>query len=477
MGRMEIIAAMVPVSPLLPGRPVPEGVNAVKQHPAADARRLTALGLVFCLALGAGISGCLAQDEPPVESSLDPTEEPQSESDLAEEPEVEPQSEPNLPPFASWSWHVSERLNPDAGGPNLPASTIPFIIMDYGGPDSDDGAVRLGYWDLATGQVVFDDRPLFTVTPEASTRGTSRPIVGLVWDGGWRIGVAFRDGPTITQVHPSFTLDIISPPTGCAGSAWLPMALALCPSDDPDRFIVLSDGSLVVQSGLAPRANADNGTPGAEPSAESHSFAPRGRLIGLISRDDLLEWAGVDLAESEAGQRTTVLDWYVLDGGVIATNRLDTGTIFVEAGPGNRWAFDGSRIHMATPLAVVRSWDLETGEERLAEAVNAMLKAFETPFSDDMVFPAPPGLFAYGETLFVEYSLFIVKPDDATSEPRRVPTVCVLAVRDGEVIGELTCHDGHLTVRKDSQVTQEEDIALELCDYWWFPGTQWIRPD
>jgi len=51
-------------------------------------------------------------------------------------------------------------------------------------------------------------------------------------------------------------------------------------------------------------------------------------------------------------------------------------------------------------------------------------------------------------------------------------TMYVVALRDGQVIGEAICHRGKLIVKKDGVVTQEVDLAPEYTGEWQFPNAE-----
>jgi hypothetical protein len=51
-------------------------------------------------------------------------------------------------------------------------------------------------------------------------------------------------------------------------------------------------------------------------------------------------------------------------------------------------------------------------------------------------------------------------------------TMYVVALRDGQVVGEAICHRGKLIVKKDGVVTQEVDLAPEYTGEWQFPNVE-----
>jgi len=381
----------------------------------------------------------------------------------------------NAAAFTNRNWHIRERLNPGARGPDLPDGTIPFIILDSTLVGREETAARLAYWDTVSGRVSLDERPLFRLT-RTSPMSDAFLFKGLAWDGGGRIGVALGEAVVLSEVHPLYTVDIIAPPADLRHWVGSPRLLALCPSDEPDRFILLTHYTLDIQSYPHP-LSGEAGVPGdAEPTEESYFLRHSGTLIGLIKKDGLVRWALATIGGPEAPTAWTVLEWYVLEQGEVRSDRLDTKAVIVEAGPGNRWAFDGRRVWMATPKAEVRFWDLELGEDNLQDEANEALRAFGEPYRDRMEFASPPGLFASGDILVVHYRPYVVEGDPEASGVRVLPLACVLALRDARVIGQITLRGEHLTVIKNGRVSQEMEVPPEIQGHWWFPGVQEIEP-
>lgn len=82
-------------------------------------------------------------------------------------------------------------------------TTIPFLLAaDLSGAD----AYYLGLWNLESGTVSFESKPLFVISPYH---------YGITWDGGNRFGciVVDSDGFWVRDVDPRIRLDIIADDT------------------------------------------------------------------------------------------------------------------------------------------------------------------------------------------------------------------------------------------------------------------------
>jgi hypothetical protein len=146
-----------------------------------------------------------------------------------------------------------------------------------------------------------------------------------------------------------------------------------------------------------------------------------------------------------------------------------------EAGPGTRWARVGGRAYVAKPGGTIRYVDLTSRLLISAEVLNATLEAYEGTCVPSTDHPVTPVLFGFGDVLIVEYTPAAVRPRyDAAGQfvgQDWIPTTCILAVRGDSVLGQIVCHEGHLTVMREGRLTQELDLDPSRQPFWWFAGS------
>lgn len=256
-------------------------------------------------------------------------------------------------------WSVVETISAseEATVP-LPAGAmsgvVPFAILDPYGTD-EPAQAQLGYWDLASGQVVFADGPLFVAEVAPATRG---PRLRLFWDGGSRLGVAAPAGPpSLVETHPAFTFAVLDAPANRFGAA-----LLLCPSGETG-FLVLSRSSLELRGGT-----------GEADELQSYALPVTGRPVDIRRSP-----AGVEvLVEAVVQTQETsgiVLYGLSLRNGAVSTEWVTAPLDLDEAGSGTRWARVGGRAYVAKPGGTIRYVDLATRELIPAETLNASLES------------------------------------------------------------------------------------------------------
>jgi len=84
----------------------------------------------------------------------------------------------------------------------------------------------------------------------------------------------------------------------------------------------------------------------------------------------------------------------------------------------------------------------------------------------------PPVLHGFRGTLVAVYRpAAVISHYDASGNPTSlewIQTMYAVAMRDGQVVGEVICHRGNLIVKKDGVVTQEADLSAEYTGEWQF---------
>jgi hypothetical protein len=119
-------------------------------------------------------------------------------------------------------------------------------------------------------------------------------------------------------------------------------------------------------------------------------------------------------------------------------------------------------VYVAEPAGSIRYWDIASGEIVTDEVLCGQLEAYESAYAPNREYANPPLLHGYRGTLVAVYLPGAYDPVlDA-----------VVALRDGQVVGETICHRGKLIVKKDGVVTQEADLAPEYTGRWQFPNAE-----
>ena len=369
------------------------------------------------------------------------------------------------PPALVAEWRIAQRLSPSAPGFEPSDGVIPFAAVPR---EPVTGTVFLGYWNLVAGTVSFDSVPLFRVKHEVRVR------TWVLWDGGSRVGVITEPDPLVPgeplleDPNPAFAVDVVTAPSDAYAD------IAVCPSGTGE-LVVLDTGDL------------DWGGP--EPvhlqilSAEGRD--PAGRSYPL-----LLSGAVFPASLSVGNGRTEAIV-FVKDGSVMGEGRfcryvLEAGGLKADgssptlpvqfAGAGPTFGRAGNRVYVAEPVGPITYWDIASGEIVTDEVLSGLLKAYESAYAPDREHASPPRLHGYRGTLVAVYLPAAYAPvlDASGNEVSNdfYETMYVVALRDGQVVGEVICHRGKLIVKKDGVVTQEVDLAPEYTAEWQFPNAE-----
>jgi len=411
--------------------------------------RAAQLSLALCLvmAVGALTPGCWPKAP---EAALSP---------------VQPADPP--PPALAVEWKIVQRLNPSAPGFEPPDGVIPFAA----GPlEAVGGKVFLGYWDLTAGTVSFDPVPLFRVK-ETGGRVWTR----VLWDGGSRLGVITEPYPPVPgtplpeEPNPAFAVDAVTPPAN-----YFYDDIAVCPS---------GTGELVVLDGGDLHSGGDEPAHLQILSAESQDPADRSYplpLSGAVFPASLSVVNGRTEAFAFVNDGTAMGEGrfcrYVLEAGGLQAYGSSPILSVLFAGAGPTFGRAGNRVYVADPVGPIRYWDIASGEIVTDEVLSELLKAYESAYAPDREYASPPRLHGYRGTLVAVYLPAALAPVlDASGKEIGTgfyQTMYVVALRDGQVLGEAICHRGKLIVKKDGVVTQEVDLAPEYTGEWQFPSAE-----
>ena len=409
------------------------------------------LSLTLCLvlAVGALTPGCRPKAP---ETALSP---------------VQPADPP--PAALAVEWKIVQRLNPSAPGFEPPAGVIPFAAVPL---EAVGGKVFLGYWDLTAGTVTFDPVPLFRVK---ETGGRVRTRV--LWDGGSRLGVITEPYPPVPgtplpeEPNPAFAVDAVTPPeTGY----FFYDDIAVCPSGTGE-LVVLAGGDLYL-GGDKPAHLQILSAESQDPADRSYPLP----LSGAVSPASLSVVNGRTEAIAFVNDGPAMGEGrfcrYVLEAGGLQAYGSSPILSVQFAGAGPTFGRAGNRVYVAEPVGPIQYWDIASGEIATDEVLSGLLKAYESAYAPDREHASPPRLHGYRGTLVAVYlpAAYVRVLDASGNEISNdfYQTMYVVALRDGQVIGEAICHRGKLIVKKDGVVTQEVDLAPEYTGEWQFPNAE-----
>ena len=356
---------------------------------------------------------------------------------------------PPAQPAPEPGWRIIQRLNPSAPGVSVPENVLPFAAV----PGISGGTAFLGFWDLTAGTVTFDPVPLFEVS-------YAQGFVRVLWDGGRRIGVMTEPaGLPLANPSPAFAFDVIVP-------RWFfGHDIAACPSGTSELVVLRPEdiGQLQTLYGEGP-----------DSPPRVYRLDASGAPAALTILPDHVEVVVFSWDESGLGDGRFHL--FELKDGSLTAGPVSPVLRVVMAGPGARFGRAGSRVYVAHPGADLSYWDISTGEVSRDEILTSLLKAYETEYAPEQESVTPPKLHGFRGTLVVVCcpAAYILLLDSSGNEIGRefIQTMYIVAMRDGQVVGEVICHRGKLTVKKDGVVTQETDLTPDCTGEWQFPNAE-----
>jgi hypothetical protein len=342
---------------------------------------------------------------------------------------------------------------------------IPFLIVDKAQETAQGlGAypVARAAWDLEAGRLLFPGRRLFEVR--------AKPASGsffFSWDGGELVALVPEKGSELSLTEPPGSpAEILAGANAAAG-----LDLVLAPSGRSEILIVRGQRGPETAAELEVRSAA---------GVKKVPLTPDWDRQVELFRPVAAEWAGADIkayfeftrADSRGKPYYGLAEAIWSPGGVRWSVIAEHLPIF-EAGAGTRMAKLGSTIYIATQEAKVLAMDVKSGNITSCPAVDAALAGFARKYAGRTEAATPPDLTAYKDTLIVSWRPPALEEEYASGEllDKIVPVSCTLAVRDGEVRGEIDVARGRLTVLKDGRLTQALWLSCpaKALD-WVFPG-------
>ncbi|HHV57943.1 MAG TPA: copper amine oxidase N-terminal domain-containing protein [Firmicutes bacterium] len=344
-------------------------------------------------------------------------------------------------------------------------TVVPFLTVDKAQETAQDlGAypVARAVWDLEAGRLLFPGRRLFEVR--------AKPASGsffFSWDGGERVALVPEKGSDLSFTEPPGSpAEILAGANAAAG-----LDLVLAPGGRSEILIVRGQRGPETAAELEIRSAA---------GVKKVPLTPDWDRQVELFRPVAAGWAGEQVkayfeftrADSQGELRYGLAEALWSPGGVGWSVIADDLPIF-EAGAGTRMAKLGDTIYIATQDAKVLAVDTRSGRVASCPAVDAALAVFARKYAARTEAATPPDLTAYKDTLIVSWRPPALEEEYASGELRDkiVPVSCTLAVRDGEVRGEVDVARGRLTVLKDGRLTQALWLSCpgKALD-WVFPG-------
>ncbi len=309
-------------------------------------------------------------------------------------------------------------------------------------------------WDLETGRLLFPGYRQFEVR--------AKPAFGsffFSWDGGERVALVPEKGSELSLTEPpgSPTVHLDAPPAeilaGANAAAGLDLVLALSRHDE----------MLIVRGQRGPETKAEleiRSAAGAKKVPLTPDWAQKVEIFRPVaaewkSGDEIKVYFEFISAGSKSDPCYGLADATYSPKGVswrVVAENLPVS----EAGAGTRMAKLGETIYIATQEAKVLAVDTRSGKIASCPAIDAALAGFARKHAGRTEAATPPELAAYGDTLIVFWRPPALEEEYASGEllDKIVPVSCILAVRDGEVCGEIDMAQGRLAVLKDGRLTQ-----------------------
>jgi hypothetical protein len=207
---------------------------------------------------------------------------------------------------------------------------------------------------------------------------------------------------------------------------------------------------------------------------------PEGQPVSLAVSPDRTEFVvfvhAADSVSAPWGLMPATLRRYVLTAKGLSLASSSPKFETQMAGAGSTFGRAGDRVYAVEAGGRAQYWDLVSEEILADETLPGLLKAYDEAYAPNRECLSPPYLYGYRGALVVVYypAAYDAVRDAAGNEIGTKPyrTMYVVAMREGEVVGEIILHRGKLTVRKGGAVTQETDLAPEYTGDWQFPNLE-----
>jgi hypothetical protein len=119
----------------------------------------------------------------------------------------------------------------------------------------------------------------------------------------------------------------------------------------------------------------------------------------------------------------------------------------------------------------IRYLEIQSKKTGICSPATLALDAFKAQLDSEPLWGGPPDLTAYGDTLLVQYVPGLppgpIEGGSLSGSPQLA--AYLLAVRDGEVVGEVIYQHGKLTVLSGGKAVLEVPAGAGLAPPWRFP--------
>ena len=348
-------------------------------------------------------------------------------------------------------------------GLDLPVGAIPFVVVGTGPVTATPQTVSLGYWNPDAGTVAMDPATFFTFRAASAGQWFGDPQ--LFWDGGPRVVVGSSGDPIeLTQSDPRLRFEA---PAFLRGPVF-PWRMLFFPSDREEWVGVRSSpyGKWVLELYSSLEARSPNSSFSLQLPPAFGAYTPcrvadvryvRGQLQLVVEAGTTAQRIGLWLATLAQG----VLEWDCLCA--------DLG--IQEAGPGATMARVKDTVYFAEPVGPIRYLEIQSKKTGICSLATLALDAFKAQLDSEPLWASPPDLTAYGDTLLVQYVPGLppgpIEGGSLSGSPQLA--AYLLAVRDGEVVGEVIYQHGKLTVLSGGKAVLEVPAGAGLAPPWRFP--------
>ncbi|NPV69553.1 MAG: copper amine oxidase N-terminal domain-containing protein [Firmicutes bacterium] len=335
---------------------------------------------------------------------------------------------------------------------------IPFLAVERSELGDELGLypIRRAEWDLERARLVFGGVPVFHVK-DADRRGWVR----VAWDGGGRIvltsqpgleiSVASRlPGSRVEEVATSWGLDLVAADSSREETVKI------------TRSVLEGDTELEIRKGTEVRRLA--------------LMPDLGAGVSLL-RPIAAHWAGDQLkmyfetAKSSDRGPVSGLVEATYSGNTVRWRVIAQDLEITEAGAGTRMVKVGGAIFIGCQDRKVFRVDIATGEVEPCSAIDDALQYFQERYANRTEAATPPSMYAYGDTLIISWEPPALREEQVGAElwDRMIPVRCILAVKNGDVVGRMFTAGGNTMVLKGDSVTQVIRVEDPNIPQWIFP--------
>lgn len=351
-----------------------------------------------------------------------------------------------------------------AQGARAVSNRIPFLAIERPVKWNELGRypVRRASWDLDSGVLSLGEKR-FEFTDEQK-RGFAR----FAWDGGERIALtpepgddldlaekdesgATTTGAAVELVRLNSLFDMVSVPG--AGDETL---IVRRPGFDEPFELEIRTVAGAKRLSLTPGLGAGVSLLrpiGLEQAGEDVKMY----FESTVDRSNGTSGCGL-VEATYSGDR---IDWRVI------ANDLDIH----EAGAGTKMVKAGDTVYIGRQEGTVLKVDVATGESSPCTVIDEAIRLFRDRYAHRVEYAAPPVLYEYGDVLIVDYEAPALREEvlDGRLNDRIAPVKCILAIRDGQVAGQIIIAGGKTMVLNGDMVTQTVVRPGEDFPRWVFP--------